>query len=94
MRSVNTGEIVLLARVLMTIAPPERLAAGTRILAEVEAASRHLQQTGRMRPFFGDGSLMSRCLSLAPPAEPSALDEDFLGALIAACHALRSHSQT
>jgi hypothetical protein len=43
---------------------------------------------------FGDGTLMSRCLTLSPISEPLATDPDFLSAIIIACTALRDHSKS
>lgn len=94
MRSATLAELALLARVLTKADPEARQALAARILAEVEIAATRLQISGRSDPGFGDGSLMSRCLSLFPVAEPLATDRDFLSALIVACKALRDHSGT
>ena len=47
-----------------------------------------------MDTVFGDGSLMSRCLTLSPVSEPLATDPDFLSAMIIACKALHDHSKS
>jgi hypothetical protein len=87
-------ELALLARVLVRAEPKDRLAVAARILTEVEVASAHLRSTGRSDPMFGDGTLMSRCLTLSPISEPLATDPDFLSAIIIACTALRDHSKS
>lgn len=94
MRSATLGEIGLLARVLMTLPPDRRWSAARQIVAEVKTAETHLRLTGRCHPAFGDGSLMSRCLSLSPSAEPLASDRDFLSSVIIACREIGQHSRS
>lgn len=93
MRSVSGAEILLFARVLSLVPPVQQRNFADRLLGEVEAAASHLRLFGRCHPRFGDGSLMTRCISLSPPAEPFANDPVFLAALITGCRALLDHSR-
>ncbi|NJS38766.1 MAG: hypothetical protein HC783_06830 [Rhodobacteraceae bacterium] len=70
MRDPSGPELLLFARALLPIAPEARGRTAARILQEVDVADRHLQSLRSCHPDFGDGSLMARCLLLAPPAEP------------------------
>lgn len=92
MRPATLTELALLARVLVRAEQRDRFTVAARILAEVEVAAAHLRFSGRSDPRFGDGSLMSRCLTLSPISEPLATDPDFLSAMIIACKALGDHS--
>ena len=92
MRPATLTELALLARVLVRAERKDRFALAAKILTEVEGAAAHLRSTGRSDPVFGDGSLMSRCLTLSPVSEPLATDPDFLSAMIIACKALGDHS--
>lgn len=94
MRPPTLVELALLARVLTPFSAGDRKRIARQILAEVDAAARHLLKCGRAHPEFGDGSLMARCLALSPIAEPLANDPAFLASLIASCKALRNHSGT
>lgn len=93
MRSATLAELALLARVLIKVDFKDRATLAAGILAEVEIAATCLRFTGRTDPMFGDGSLMSRCLSLSPVPEPLATDRDFQMAIIVACDALWDHSK-
>ena len=94
MRPASLAELGLMARVLTPLPTSDRPLAARQILAEVEVAAAHLRATGRCHPAFGDGSLMARCLTLSPIAEPLAEDAAFLEALTIACWALADHSET
>ena len=48
--------------------------------------------SGCFHPSFGDGSLIARCLTLAPPPEPFADDREFLRCLALAAHVMLVHS--
>ena len=78
MRVPAAFEIVLLARVLTRLAPEDRPGRAAAILRETDEAERHLMLSGCFHPSFGDGSLIARCLTLAPPPEPFADDREFL----------------
>ena len=89
MRDPSGAEVLLLARVLVRIDEAERRQRAAEIIAEVEAAARHLSLSGRCHPKWGDGSLMARCLRLDPPPEPLANDSAFLSCIVMACEALQ-----
>lgn len=91
MRDPSGPELLILARALLPVPADARVDVAIRILHEVEAADQHLRLLNRCHPVLGDGSLMSRCLTLSPQAEPLARDPDFLSATIAACQALQQH---
>lgn len=92
-RDPSGAELLIFARTLMLFPREMRDLGATRILHEVEMADLHTRGAGKCDPFFGDGSLMSRCLLLSPRPEPLAHDRDFLLATIAACKALLRHSE-
>lgn len=94
MRPATLTELALLARVLVRAERKDRFALAARILTEVGIAAAHLRVNGRSDPKYGDGTLMSRCLTLSPISEPLATDPDFLSAIIVACTALRDHSKS
>jgi hypothetical protein len=93
MRVPSASEIVLLARVLSRAEPDHRPARALSILAEVDVADAHIRKTGRAHPDFGDGSLLSRCSLLCPPAEPLCNDRDFLASLALAARVMLVHSE-
>ena len=93
MRAISLFELALLARVLSPAPAAKRRQIAKRILSEVGIAANHLLENGRSHPEFGDGSLMSRCPTLSPRAEPFADDEAFLASLIVSCKALFDHSK-
>ncbi len=91
MGSVSLGEVVLLARTLLTVPEAEWPVMAARILHDVRLAAVHLQTTGRPHPLLGDGSLMSYCLRLDPSPEPFC-DPRVLRSLQAAARAILEHS--
>jgi hypothetical protein len=91
MRDPSGSELLIFARALLAVPSEARVPTASRILEEIEAADQHLRAQSGCHPDFGDGSLMSRCLMLSPPAEPLARDPDFLSATIIACQALLQH---
>lgn len=93
MRSPMVCEVVLLARVLTRIAPAERNETAGQLLSDTDKAEVYLKESGHCHSVFGDGSLMSRCLRLSPPAEPMADDPEFLACLITAAHSIFIHSR-
>jgi hypothetical protein len=91
MRDPSGPEILIFARALLPLPAGARADTAARLLREVETADRQLRSFNRCHPLFGEGSLMSRCLMLSPPAERLARDPDFLSANITACQALLRH---
>ncbi|WP_309666104.1 hypothetical protein [Tabrizicola sp.] len=68
-----------------------RRSAADAMMCEVEVAYAHFQRYQRIHPAFGDGSLMSRALSLEPGPEPLANDPEFLQSIKIAAEALDHH---
>lgn len=71
MRPILHGDVTAAARVLL-IAPREdrdRLCA--RMICEAELADKHVGQTGRLHPLFGNGSLMAAARNRQLAEEPS-----------------------
>ena len=93
MRDPSGADLLLFARALMLVPAEARASVAARILHEVDVADQHLRVQNRCHPAFGDGSLMSRCLLLLPPAEPMLSDRDFLSSTIVACQSLLQHSK-
>ena len=91
MRAPLAADILIFARTLLTCPPSDRRRVAGRILRETEEAWAYVVGCGLAHPVFGDGSLMSRSLSLHPAAEPFADNADYLHALDAAIQALRWH---
>lgn len=91
MGSVSLGEVMLLARTLLTIPESEWPVAAARIVQDVRLAALHLQTTGRPHPLLGDGSIMSHCLRLSPSPEPFC-NPKVLRSLQAAAQAILDHS--
>ncbi|WP_374644539.1 hypothetical protein [Tabrizicola sp.] len=92
-RPVTTGELCLLARVLVPAPEQDRPGLAAGILAETQIAAEYLDRHGRPHPQLGDGSIAARCLRLFPPSE-SFCDPQFLRALQLACAALVRHLET
>ncbi len=83
MRRVLAGDVLALARVVSA----EGQGAAARLLDEADAADRHRRRLGRCHPAWGNGSLMSRCLTVPAPALPEGSD-DWTCALHAATGAI------
>jgi hypothetical protein len=93
MRPPTAGEILLLARTLMTKPAKGRRHYADSLLRDVGKAAHHQAATGRAHPAFGDGSLAARCHLADPRPEPMADDPDFLAALVVAAQSLRRYSR-
>ncbi|WP_037309874.1 hypothetical protein [Ruegeria halocynthiae] len=70
MRPVLHGDVSAAARVLLTapLADRDRLCA--RMIREAELADDYVGQTGRMHPFWGNGSLMAAARNRRLADEP------------------------
>jgi hypothetical protein len=86
------GEIILFARVLSALPETDRAQAAIRILAEIEFARSHLNESGRSHPDLGDGSLFSRLLRADIPPSTAADTPEFLHALRIVADALLKHT--
>lgn len=84
-------ELVLLARVLLLYPESGRKTAADAMIDEVEIAHAHFGLFQRNHPTFGDGSLMSRAMSLKPGPEPLVNDPEFLQSIKIAAEALKHH---
>ena len=88
MRPVTHGDVVAAARVLYSYGEAERPEMIERMLRQARRADRFRAETGRVHPFWGDGSLMSAALQMDPPAEPALADEDYCACLAQVFEAL------
>ncbi|HBS49659.1 MAG TPA: hypothetical protein DEA05_06030 [Rhodobacteraceae bacterium] len=77
MRRLLYGDVSSAARVLLRAAPDQRERLCARMLAEAEAAHRHMDRTGRPHPLWGNGSLMGAARKRALPPEPGFDDLDY-----------------
>ena len=71
MRPVLHGDISAAARALLTAPQAERDRLCSRMIQEAEMADRHVGQTGRLHPLFGNGSLMAVARNRRLADEPS-----------------------
>lgn len=94
MRSVTHGDVVAAARVLYMRAEDERGALMERLLRQARRGDRYRRETGRVHPFWGDGSLMAAALSLSPPPEPALADEEYCACLAQVFEALISRERS
>ncbi|MEQ9693224.1 hypothetical protein [Shimia sp. SDUM112013] len=77
MRRVMHGDVVAVARVLLTCAPPVRQGLCRTLIEKADAAHRFFKRKGRAHPLWGDGSLMvlAHCYPMRP--EPGFSDTDY-----------------
>ena len=80
MRPVLHGDVVSAARALLAVEPEARESLCRRIFEGAEVADRHAARTGRLHPFWGNGSLMS-----AARRRPLATEPDFDNAEYCEC---------
>ncbi len=81
MRRVLHGDLVQMARMLLTCPPSERERTCRRAIAEAHAADKYRRRFGRRHPDFGDGSLAGWAMRFPRPAEPPLDDPDYAGCL-------------
>ena len=98
MRTVMHGDVIAAARVLYANAEDERAGVMERLLVQARRADRYRRETGKIHPFWGDGSLMTAALAHVPPPEPELADEEYCACLAQVFEALisaerRSHKQ-
>lgn len=77
MRPLLHGDVSAAARVLLTLPPHSRDGYCRRLIAEAEAADRHVLKTGRLHPLFGNGSLMAAARTRPLADEPGFDDPDY-----------------
>ena len=90
MRPVLDGDLIALARVVMTWPAAQRGARLAEVITQVEAADAYRRREGRAHPKWGNGSLMSWALG-QPKGSRDAGNSDYLRALAAVCAALIVH---
>ena len=84
----RAGDLLALARVLLTRAPGDRDALARAVVADARAAAAFVRRNGRPHPVLGDGSVMAAALSHGPAPEPALDDRDFAGAIVTAVGAI------
>ncbi|MCB1343173.1 MAG: hypothetical protein KDK24_19310 [Pseudooceanicola sp.] len=77
MRPVHHGDASSAARALLAVAPAARPALIRTLFTEAEAADRHLRETGRIHPQFGNGTLMAVARKRTLAVEPDFGDPDY-----------------
>ena len=87
------GDVVAAARVLYALPEEARSETIDRLLTNARRADRYRRETGKVHPFWGDGTLMTAALSTDPPAEPKLADEDYCACLAQVFEALISHER-
>ncbi|WP_417807588.1 hypothetical protein [Thioclava sp.] len=87
MRPVLDGDLIALARVVMTWPSAQRGARLAEAISQVEEADAHREREGRAHPKWGNGSLMSWALGY-PAGSRDAGNPEYLRALAAVCTAL------
>jgi len=71
------GDVVSAARVLRGLPVAKRKPELLRLLRQANFADQHRIETGRVHPFWGDGSLMTIALAATPAPEPRFDDVDY-----------------
>jgi len=90
MRPVLDGDLIAMARVVMTWPAAQRRARLREAITQVEAADAYRAREGRAHPNWGNGSLMSWALC-QPMGLRDAGNSDYLRALAEVCSTLISH---
>ena len=93
MRPVLHGDVSSAARVLRRVPPVRRAFLCRRMLAEAEAADRHVARHGRLHPRWGNGSLMSAARKRPLAPEPTFDDPDYCACFETVLACLRALSQ-
>lgn len=77
MRPVLHGDVSSAARALLAAAPDCRERLCIRMIGEAELAHRHVAETGRLHPLYGNGSLMAAARGRKLADEPSFDDRQY-----------------
>ncbi len=77
MRPLLHGDVSNAARALLAVPRPLRPALCRRMIDEAEAADAHVRRTGRLHPFWGNGSLMAAARRRRLADEPGFDDPDY-----------------
>ncbi|CUJ89088.1 hypothetical protein RUE5091_00817 [Ruegeria denitrificans] len=70
MRPVLHGDVSAAARALLAALPQNRDRLCIRMIHEAELADKHVGQTGKLHPVFGNGSLMATARNRQLADEP------------------------
>ena len=82
MRRILHGDLVAMARHLLTLPPDQRPAACAQALDQADAADRFRKRLGRAHPRWGNGTLMARARVIPLPREPALCDPAYAACLI------------
>ncbi|MGV6847187.1 MAG: DUF7742 family protein [Marinibacterium sp.] len=77
MRPLLHGDVSDAARALYAAPAAARARLCRRLIAEADAAERHMECTGRLHPDWGNGSLMAAARQRPLPPEPGLDDPDY-----------------
>ena len=77
MRPVLHGDVSNAARALLAVPSALRPSFCARLIAEAEAADSYAGRTGRLHPFWGNGSLMSAARMRVLANEPTFDDPEY-----------------
>ena len=90
MRAATHGDVVVAARALLGLPPSHWNGELVRWLQLADWADRFRKRTGRVHPFWGNGTLMSAVMALRGPAggEPALSDPAYLEAFATVIEAL------
>lgn len=90
MRPVLHGDISAAARALLAAPPSERDRLCSRMIQEAELADKHVIQTGKLHPIFGNGSLMAVARNRKLVREPNFDDLQYCQCFeMVLCHLIR-----
>lgn len=91
MRPLLHGDVSNAARALLAAPRRQRSALCRRMIDEAEAADAHVRRTGRLHPFWGNGSLMAAARSRRLADEPGFDDPDYCECFEMVLRALIEH---
>jgi hypothetical protein len=77
MRPVLHGDVSSAARALLVVPEAGRAALCARMIAEAEAADRHVQMQGVLHPLWGNGTLMAAARKRVLADEPNFDNPDY-----------------
>lgn len=88
MRAVLHQDVVALARCLLLLAPADRRKFADLQISLTDQADVYRTESGRVHPFFGNGTLMSCCNGHQQDAERRVDDPDYADCMIKALEAI------
>ncbi len=93
MRPLLPGEVRAAACVLLAARPGQRPGLLARMLAEAETADAYRQETGRLHPLWGNGSLGAVARARERAREPALEDADYAACLALIFDSLAARAQ-